>query len=50
MLPGVRTAREIAEQRRVDELGGGIRNPDGSKNLENEINPIGLNRCHLMEY
>lgn len=46
-VPGGKTQREIAEQRRIDELGG-IRNPDGSKNLENNRNPIGPNRRHLL--
>ena len=40
-VPGGKTAREIAEQRRIDELGG-------IENLENRINPIGPNRRHLL--
>lgn len=40
-VPGGKTAREIAEQRRIDELGG-------VDNLENVRNPIGQNRRHLM--
>jgi RHS repeat-associated protein len=40
-VPGDKTAREIAEQRRIDELGG-------IGNLENTVNPIGPNRQHLM--
>jgi RHS repeat-associated protein len=40
-VPGDKTAREIAEQRRIDELGG-------IGNLENTVNPIGPNRRHLM--
>ncbi len=39
---GGRTAREIAEQRRIDQLGG-------IKNLENKVNPIGPNRRHLLD-
>jgi hypothetical protein len=40
---GGKTAREIAEQRRIDELGG-----VKSGNLENKKNPIGEARKHLM--
>jgi RHS repeat-associated protein len=40
-VPGGKTAREISEQRRIDELGG-------IQNLENKVNPIGPNRQHLM--
>jgi len=39
---GGKTAREIAEQRRIDELGG-------IRNLENKVNPIGPNRRHLLD-
>ena len=39
---GGRTAREIAEQRRIDALGG-------IDNLENKINPIGPKRQHLLD-
>jgi RHS repeat-associated protein len=38
---GGKTTREIAEQTRINELGG-------IKNLENKVNPIGPNRQHLM--
>jgi hypothetical protein len=38
---GGKTAREIAEQTRINELGG-------IKNLENKVNPIGPKRAHLM--
>ncbi len=41
-VAGGRTAREIAEQQRVNEFGG-------VKNLENIRNPIGPNRQHLMK-
>lgn len=43
-VPGGKTAREIAEQQRIDQLGG-IR----SGNLENKVNPIGPNRRHLLK-
>ncbi len=43
-VPGGKTAREIAEQQRIDQLGG-IR----SGNLENKVNPIGPSRRHLLE-
>ena len=39
---GGKTAREIAEQRRIDELGG-------IRNLENKVNPIGPNRRYLLD-
>lgn len=39
---GGKTAREVAEQTRINELGG-------IKNLENKVNPIGPSRQHLME-
>jgi hypothetical protein len=38
---GGKTAREIAEQRRIDQLGGIV-------NLENKVNPIGPARQHLL--
>lgn len=38
---GGKTAREIAEQRRINQLGGII-------NLENKVNPIGAARQHLL--
>jgi RHS repeat-associated protein len=40
-VPGGKTAREIAEQQRIDELGG-------IENLENKRNPIGSRRRGLM--
>jgi hypothetical protein len=40
-VPGGKTAREIAEQRRIDELGG-------IESLENKVNPIGARRRHLL--
>jgi len=40
-VPGGKTAREIAEQQRIDDLGG-------IKNLENKRNPIGPGRRGLM--
>lgn len=43
-VKGGKTAREIAEQRRIDELGG-----VKSGNLENKRNPIGPARSHLMD-
>jgi hypothetical protein len=39
---GGKTARAVAEQQRINELGG-------IKGLENEVNPIGPTRQHLME-
>ena len=41
-VSGGKTAREIAEQRRIDQLGG-------IENLENKINPIGPKRRHLLK-
>jgi hypothetical protein len=41
-VPGGKTAREIVEQRRIDELGG-------IEKLENKVNPIGPNRRHLLD-
>ena len=41
-VSGGKTAREIAEQRRIDELGGIF-------NLENKVNPIGSHRRHLLK-
>jgi len=41
-VPGGKTAREVAEQRRIDELGG-------LDHLENQRNPIGPNRKHLLD-
>jgi RHS repeat-associated protein len=41
---GGKTAREIAEQQRIDELGG-----IAGGNLENQVNPIGPRRQHLIE-
>ncbi|MES1165653.1 MAG: RHS repeat-associated core domain-containing protein, partial [Verrucomicrobiota bacterium] len=41
-VQGGKTAREIAEQKRIDELGG-------IGNLENKVNPIGPNRQHLLK-
>jgi RHS repeat-associated protein len=38
---GGKTAREIAEQRRINQLGGIV-------NLENKVNPIGPARLHLL--
>ncbi|MBA2750432.1 MAG: hypothetical protein H0U45_17310 [Tatlockia sp.] len=38
---GGKTNREVAEQRRIDELGG-------IENLDNKINPIGPKRRHLL--
>jgi RHS repeat-associated protein len=38
---GGKTVREVAEQRRINELGG-------ISNLENKVNPIGPNRQHLL--
>ena len=40
-VPGGKTAREIAEQKRINELGG-------IKNLENKRNPIGERRKQLL--
>jgi hypothetical protein len=40
---GGKTAREIAEQKRIDALGG-----TKGGNVENKINPIGLRRQHLL--
>jgi RHS repeat-associated protein len=39
---GGKTAREIAEQHRINELGG-------IQNLENKVNPIGPSRQHLIK-
>ena len=39
---GGKTAREIVEQRRINELGG-------IENVENERNPIGPKRRHLLD-
>jgi len=41
-VPGGKTAREIAEQKRINEKGG-------IENLENERNPIDPKRQHLLE-
>ena len=38
---GGKTAREVAEQMRIDELGG-------IENLENKVNPIGAKRRNLL--
>jgi len=46
-VPGGRTAREIAEQRRIDEITGGVGAADPG--IANVRNPIGPNRRHLME-
>ncbi|PHM30359.1 RHS repeat-associated core domain-containing protein [Xenorhabdus innexi] len=43
-VPGGKLQREIAEQKRIDDLGGVWRG-----NLENRVNPIGPKRRHLME-
>ena len=45
---GGKTKREISEQRKIDSLGG-IKKPDGTKNLENKVNPIGPKRRHLLD-
>jgi hypothetical protein len=46
-VKGGKTAREIAEQKRIDELGG-VRSKPGSK-TSNIRNPIGNRRAHLMK-
>lgn len=40
-VEGGKTAREVAEQKRINELGG-------VTNLENKVNPIGPRRQHIM--
>ncbi|WP_323864377.1 RHS repeat-associated core domain-containing protein [Xenorhabdus cabanillasii] len=47
-VPGGKLQRELAEQRRINELGG-IKLPDGTQNLENKVNPIGPKREHLLK-
>jgi hypothetical protein len=46
-VSGGKTTREIFEQMRINDLGGIWQ--DGVKVLENNRNPIGANRQHLLD-
>jgi len=47
-VPGGRTAREIAEHRRIQEITGGVP-ARKSPNVANQRDPIGPNRRHLLD-
>ena len=46
-VTGGKTAREVAEQRRINELTNGVGASDPG--IANKVNPIGPKRQHLMD-
>lgn len=46
-VPGGKTAREISEYRRIQEITGGVPASQSGK-VSNKVNPIGPKRRHLL--